>query len=112
MTDWHDHLSAKILVRMAGVVLLPCTVGLAHLLARHVVTPPSHACTAVEFLIAALLFLCASGAAALLIVGPSLWAPVTLAARWQVQRAPRAGATRQTVLETSSATSNARPSGS
>ncbi len=112
MADWHDHVAAKILVRLAGVVLLTGAWALAHLLARHVGTPPPHSGTGTEFLIAANLFMCASAGAALLIVGPSLWAPVTLAPRWQVQREPRAGATRQTVLDTSSATSSARPTGS
>lgn len=112
MTQWHDHGAAKVLLRLAGLCLLPSAWALARLLHRQMAASGVHAATPVEFLIAASAFLCASAAAALILFGPALWKPVMLAPRWAAQRPARAGATRQTVLDTSSATSSARPAGS
>lgn len=82
MTEWHDHGAAKILIRLAGLCLLPCAWALAQLLHRQTAAGGAHAATPIEFLIAASAFLCMSAAAALLMFGPALWKPVMLAPRW------------------------------
>lgn len=82
MTHWYQHWSAQIGVRVAGLALLATSWMEGHALDR-LVTDPVAAQGLGALLMAALLFASASLGMALAIVGPGLWKPVLLSARWQ-----------------------------
>lgn len=82
MTHWYQHRSAQLGVRVAGLALLATAWMEGHALDR-LVTDPIAARGPGALLLAALLFVSASLGMALTIVGPGLWKPVRLSARWQ-----------------------------
>lgn len=82
MSDWHEHLVARIGLRLAGLILLISTWPEGGLLRRLVMENPAADMTMPEFALAALLFLSASAGAALTMMGARLWQPVELSARW------------------------------
>ena len=82
MTHWYEHWSAQFCVRVAGVVLL-ATAWMEGGALDRLVTDPTAAQGAGALLLAAMLFVSASLGMALAIVGPGLWKPVRLSARWQ-----------------------------
>jgi len=85
MTRWYEHGAAKIGVRLAGLVLLISTWPEEGLLHRLVLGTPGTEMNAAEIALAALLFLSGCAGAALTIMGPRLWQPVKLSARWSSQ---------------------------
>ena len=82
MTRWYEHWAAKVGLRLAGVILLISTWPEEGLLHRLVLGTPGAEMSFVEFALAAFLFLSGSIGAALTVMGPRLWRPVTLSARW------------------------------
>ncbi|WP_336970176.1 hypothetical protein [Sphingobium aromaticiconvertens] len=82
MTHWYEHWSAQLGVRAGGLALLATARMEGGVLDRLVVDPIA-AQGAGALLLAALLFVSASLGMALTIVGPGLWKPVRLSARWQ-----------------------------
>lgn len=82
MTRWHDHWMAKIGLRIAGLMLLASAWPEEGLLHRLVMASPAADMSPAQYLLAALLFLSATAGAALTAMGPRLWKPVTLSARW------------------------------
>jgi len=85
MTCWYEHGAAKIGVRLAGLILLISTWPEEGLLHRLVLGTPGTEMDTAEIALAALLFLSGSAGAALTIMGPRLWQPVKLSARWSSQ---------------------------
>lgn len=81
MTHWYQHWSAQLGLRVAGLALLVTCWPEGRVLDR-LVADPIAAHGAGALLLAALLFVSASLGAALAIVGPGLWKPVRLSARW------------------------------
>lgn len=83
MSDWRPRPAAQIGLRLLGLALIaslrPQSAWL-HLLVRQ-----SGAVTPVQLLLAASCFVSATAGAALLLLGPDLWKPVRVAARWQRQ---------------------------
>ncbi|WP_327754296.1 hypothetical protein VVT58_17610 (plasmid) [Sphingobium sp. SJ10-10] len=80
--SWYEHLAAKIGLRIAGLILLISAWPEGGLLRKLVMENPTADMNATELLLAALLFLSASGGAALTAMGSRLWEPVKLSARW------------------------------
>lgn len=83
MAPWYERTGAKIGLRIVGLMLLISAWPEGGLLHRIVLATPATDMSATEFLLAALLFLTASAGAALVVMGPRLWKPVKLSARWE-----------------------------
>lgn len=82
MTHWYRHWSAQFGLRAAGLALL-ASAWMEGRDLDHLVTNPIAAQGAGALLLAALLFVSASLGMALATVGPGLWTPVRVSARWQ-----------------------------
>ncbi|WP_375197916.1 hypothetical protein [Sphingobium sp.] len=82
MTRWYDHRGARILLRIAGLMLLASAWPEEGLLRRLVMANPAEGMTPTQYLLGALLFLSATGGAALTAMGAGLWKPVSLSERW------------------------------
>jgi hypothetical protein len=82
MTHWYQHWSAQLGLRAAGLALL-ATAWMEGRALDHLVGDPIAAHGVGALLLAALLFVSASLGMALAIVGPGLWKPVRLSARWE-----------------------------
>jgi hypothetical protein len=81
MADDHPRPAAQITLRLAGLTLI-ASLALQGALLRALV----HQCATVtpgQLLCAATCFCSASFGSALLLLGPGLWTPVTIARRWQ-----------------------------
>ncbi|WP_313801797.1 hypothetical protein [Sphingobium sp.] len=91
MTPWHDHITAKIGLRIAGLMLLGSAWPEEGLLHRLVMARPAAEMSVTQFLLAALLFLSATAGVALTAMGPRLWKPAKLSARWS-SCSPKQGA--------------------
>ncbi|QGP79114.1 hypothetical protein [Sphingobium sp. CAP-1] len=80
MASWHPSLTARIGVRLIGIALLlglrPESVRLHRLVEQSTTITPAQA------LLAATCFISASLGAMLLVCGPNLWKPVSVARRW------------------------------
>ena len=87
MTHWYRHWSAQLGLRATGLALLAACWMEGRALGR-LVTDPNAARGPGALLLAALLFVSASLGMALAIVGPGLWKPVRLSARWQGNEPP------------------------
>lgn len=87
MTHWYQHWNAQFGVRAAGLALLATSWMEGRALDR-LVTDPIAAQGTGALLLAALVFASASLGLALAIVGPGLWKPVRLSARWQGAEPP------------------------
>ncbi|KKW90834.1 MULTISPECIES: hypothetical protein [Sphingobium] len=82
MAPWYERWTAQIGLRLAGLLLLASAWPEGGLLRRLVLQNPAAGVDVTEFLLAALLFVSASAGAALIVMGPLLWKPVQLSARW------------------------------
>lgn len=87
MARWHERRTAKIGLRIAGLLLLASAWAEATLLNDLVRDHSAQDASVSEFLLAAVMFASASAGAALTILGSALWEPVPLSARW-ARRAP------------------------
>ncbi|WHO38541.1 hypothetical protein PMI04_018685 [Sphingobium sp. AP49] len=83
MNDWHPGWTTQIGLRLLGLALIAMLWPEGRALTTLVHIHPS--VTGGQLLLAALAFLCASGGTALLLMGPDLWKPVRLSARWTAQ---------------------------
>lgn len=83
MNHWHSSWIARIGLRVVGLGLIAALWPEGRVLRALIHAQP--AITGAQLLLAALSFLCASGGAALLLMGPGLWKPVRLSARWTAQ---------------------------
>ena len=82
VTKWHETLAANIGLRAGGLVVLGFG-WLAGAELYHVGQSHGHRdASAIELLLAAAAFLCASAGCALLFVGPGLWEEVRISERW------------------------------
>jgi hypothetical protein len=81
MADDHPHPTAQIALRLAGLALI-ASLALQGAMLRTLVQH-SAAVTPGQLLCAAACFCSASFGSALLLLGPGLWTPVTIARRWQ-----------------------------
>ncbi|WP_242126523.1 hypothetical protein [Sphingobium sp. Sx8-8] len=82
MTGWYDHWIAKTGLRIAGLMLLASAWPEENILHRMVMEHPAAGMSVGQYLLGALLFLSATSGAALTAMGPRLWKPVPLSARW------------------------------
>ena len=83
MKPWHPSWIWRIALRLVGLGLIATLWPEGRWLRALVHAHP--AITGGQMMLAALSFLCASGGAALLLMGPDLWRPVRLSARWTAQ---------------------------
>lgn len=88
MGKWHESLTARIGLRIAGFVLLALAWVAGHGLAHLVHTGALDDASPTEFFVGALLFTSGTAGSALLIFGSGLWKDVQVAERW-VQRDSR-----------------------
>lgn len=82
MSDWHPRPAAQIGLRLLGLGLIVCLEPLGRSLRPLV--QPSGDVTPAQCLLAATCFISASLGAMLVMLGPDLWKPVSIAGRWQV----------------------------
>ncbi|NWK98959.1 hypothetical protein DM806_25495 [Sphingobium lactosutens] len=82
MAYWHERLSARIGLRLAGLALLASVWPEDALLRTLVSANPAGEASPSQVLLAALLFMTASAGMALAVMGAGLWAPVTVSDRW------------------------------
>lgn len=82
MSHWHEKLIAKVGLRMVGVALLAFAWTLGRLLQHLVMENAGSEASAPQMLLAGLIFISASAAMALTIVGAGLWKTVKVSERW------------------------------
>jgi hypothetical protein len=80
MSHWYEQIWAHLILRLGGLTLLLTAWPECAALSRLVHARPDM--TIPEFLLGALFFMSASMGVALAIVGPGLWKPARLSARW------------------------------
>lgn len=82
MIRWYERWSAHIGLRLAGLALLCFAWTEGHALRGLIDGPGGGDMSAVQLLLATTLFASASLGAALAIMGPGLWRPVSVSERW------------------------------
>lgn len=82
MREWHEKVSAKVGLRLAGIALLASAWAECTLLRNLILERSSSGATPLQMLIAAIIFVSASFGSALLVVSSGLWKQVRISDRW------------------------------
>lgn len=82
MIKWHEKKLASFGLRLAGMALLASAWWEVGILRTLVTEQPAAEATAVQMLLAGLMFISLSFGSALLVLGSALWTPVMVSERW------------------------------
>lgn len=90
MKRWHEKISGKIGLRVAGLAFLASAWTEGGWLRSLVTAHPKGAATFPQLLLAGLMFVSASFGMALAIIGAGLWKTVMVSKRWEARAGPPA----------------------